>query len=182
LTQCLTRDRGRGRPGHPDFQALQHYPTQGPAICSTMFSICSTSGDTILTGLPLRRRKELLKKILPLFRTCGSAITWKKRASCSSASSRQGAGRDRREARPKRLRSGQKEPAVAEGEDADHPGGRDRRIHGTGREQELFREPGPRLFKGDPLISIGSVGTGSRRRSQGHPRTAGASDPKRVPL
>jgi bifunctional non-homologous end joining protein LigD len=51
--------------GRPDFQALQHYPDEGEGhLLYYVFDILHFQGHD-LTGLPLLRRKELLKKILP---------------------------------------------------------------------------------------------------------------------
>lgn len=51
--------------GRPDFQALQHYPdSQGGHLLYYVFDLLHFQGHD-LTGLPLSRRKELLKKILP---------------------------------------------------------------------------------------------------------------------
>jgi bifunctional non-homologous end joining protein LigD len=51
--------------GGPDFQALQHYPGTGRGhLLYTVFDLLYFRGHD-LTGLPLIRRKELLKKILP---------------------------------------------------------------------------------------------------------------------
>jgi len=51
--------------GRPDFQALQHYQDSGKAhLLYYVFDLLYFRGHD-LTGLPLLRRKELLKKILP---------------------------------------------------------------------------------------------------------------------
>ncbi len=51
--------------GRPDFQALQHYQTTGKGhLFYYLFDILYFHGHD-LTGLPLARRKELLKKIIP---------------------------------------------------------------------------------------------------------------------
>jgi bifunctional non-homologous end joining protein LigD len=52
--------------GRPDFQALQHYQDSGSGhLLYYVFDLLYFRGYD-LTGLPLLRRKELLKKILPL--------------------------------------------------------------------------------------------------------------------
>jgi bifunctional non-homologous end joining protein LigD len=51
--------------GRPDFQALQHYQDSGSGhLLYYVFDLLYFRGHD-LTGLPLLRRKELLKKILP---------------------------------------------------------------------------------------------------------------------
>jgi bifunctional non-homologous end joining protein LigD len=51
--------------GRPDFQALQHYPDSGSGhLLYCVFDLLYFRGRD-LTDLPLQRRKELLKKILP---------------------------------------------------------------------------------------------------------------------
>jgi bifunctional non-homologous end joining protein LigD len=51
--------------GLPDFQALQHYPgAVSGHLIYYVFDLLYLAGHD-LTGLPLRRRKELLKKVLP---------------------------------------------------------------------------------------------------------------------
>lgn len=51
--------------GRPDFQALQHYPDSGRGhLLFYVFDLLHFRGHD-LTGLPLSRRKELLKKVLP---------------------------------------------------------------------------------------------------------------------
>jgi bifunctional non-homologous end joining protein LigD len=51
--------------GRPDFQALQHYQDSGSGhLLYYVFDLLHFRGHD-LTGLPLLRRKELLKKILP---------------------------------------------------------------------------------------------------------------------
>jgi bifunctional non-homologous end joining protein LigD len=51
--------------GRPDFQALQHYQTTGSGhLLYYVFDLLYFQGHD-LTGLPLLRRKELLKKIMP---------------------------------------------------------------------------------------------------------------------
>jgi bifunctional non-homologous end joining protein LigD len=51
--------------GHPDFQMLQHYQKFGSGhLLYYVFDLLYFQGHD-LTGLPLLRRKELLKKILP---------------------------------------------------------------------------------------------------------------------
>jgi bifunctional non-homologous end joining protein LigD len=51
--------------GRPDFHALQHYPDAGRGhLLYYVFDLLYVEGHD-LTGLPLVRRKELLKKILP---------------------------------------------------------------------------------------------------------------------
>jgi bifunctional non-homologous end joining protein LigD len=51
--------------GHPDFQSLQNYPKSGGGhLLYYVFDLLHFEGRD-LTGLPLLRRKELLKKILP---------------------------------------------------------------------------------------------------------------------
>src|SRR5574341_559157 len=51
--------------GRPDFQALQHYQDPGNGhLLYYVFDLLHFRGHD-LTGLPLQRRKELLKKILP---------------------------------------------------------------------------------------------------------------------
>jgi len=52
--------------GRPDFQQLQHYPDSGNGyLLYCVFDLLYFQGHD-LTGLPLLRRKELLKKILPV--------------------------------------------------------------------------------------------------------------------
>ena len=52
--------------GHPDFQMLQDYPRSAKGhLRYYVFDLLHLEGHD-LTGLPLARRKELLKKILPL--------------------------------------------------------------------------------------------------------------------
>ncbi len=51
--------------GRPNFQMLQNYPKSGPGyVLYYVFDLLFCHGHD-LTNLPLRRRKELLKKILP---------------------------------------------------------------------------------------------------------------------
>ncbi len=50
--------------GMPDFQALQHYPDSGGHLLYYVFDLLYFQGHD-LTGLPLLKRKEILKKILP---------------------------------------------------------------------------------------------------------------------
>lgn len=51
--------------GHPDFQALQHYQDSGRGyLLYYVFDLLYLNGHD-LTGMPLLRRKDFLKKILP---------------------------------------------------------------------------------------------------------------------
>jgi bifunctional non-homologous end joining protein LigD len=51
--------------GRPDFQMLQHYPDSGSGhLLYTVFDLLYFQGHDLM-GLPLLRRKEFLKKILP---------------------------------------------------------------------------------------------------------------------
>jgi bifunctional non-homologous end joining protein LigD len=50
--------------GRPDFQRLQHYHDSGDHLLYYVFDLLYFRGRD-LTGLPLLRRKELLRKILP---------------------------------------------------------------------------------------------------------------------
>ncbi|MBE0618458.1 MAG: non-homologous end-joining DNA ligase, partial [Proteobacteria bacterium] len=50
--------------GHPDFQRLQDYPKSGGHLLYYVFDLLHFQGHD-LTGLPLLRRKEILKRILP---------------------------------------------------------------------------------------------------------------------
>ncbi len=50
--------------GHPDFQKLQHYQPGSGHLLYYVFDLLHFRGHD-LTGLPLLRRKDLLKKILP---------------------------------------------------------------------------------------------------------------------
>ena len=51
--------------GHPDFQMLQHYQDSGGGhLLYYVFDLLYFQGHD-LTNLPLLRRKELLKKVLP---------------------------------------------------------------------------------------------------------------------
>lgn len=51
--------------GHPDFQRLQDYPKGGGHLLYYVFDLLHFEGRD-LTGLPLLRRKELLRKVLPV--------------------------------------------------------------------------------------------------------------------
>jgi bifunctional non-homologous end joining protein LigD len=50
--------------GHPEFQRLQDYPKSGGHLLYYVFDLLHFEGHD-LTGLPLLRRKEILKRILP---------------------------------------------------------------------------------------------------------------------
>ncbi|MBP1700673.1 MAG: dependent ligase [Deltaproteobacteria bacterium] len=126
--------------GRPDFQMLQHYQDSGSGhLLYYVFDLLHFRGHD-LTALPLLRRKEFLdspvhpKNTIQRSRMEGRRLILQRRQ-------RKGTGRDHRQTFSKRVRSGQKEPGVAEGEDAAHAGGRDRRIHRTGRGQKIFRRP-----------------------------------------
>ncbi len=128
--------------GRPDFQLLQHYQGSGNGhLLYYVFDLLYFQGHD-LTGLPLLRRKELLKKILPsLPRIRFSDHVWNRWGLVLPGLQRKGTGGDHRQTCRERVRTGQKEQAVAEGEDAAHARGGDRGIHGTERGKKIFRHP-----------------------------------------
>ena len=130
--------------GRPDFQMLQDYQESGSGhLLYYVFDLLYFRGHD-LTDLPLLRRKELLKKILPSApKIKFSDHVWKEGVLFFKVVKEKGLEGIIAKHSQSVYRSGQKEPAVAEGEDAAHAGGRDRGIHGTERGQKIFRRPCP---------------------------------------
>ncbi len=128
--------------GHPDFQMLQDYQKSGSGhLLYYVFDLLYFEGHD-LTNLPLLRRKELLKKILPSApKIKFSDHVCERGRPVFQGRQRKGTRGDHRQTFSKRVPDGQEEPAVAEGEDAAHAGGRDRGIHGTERGAESISAP-----------------------------------------
>ena len=171
--------------GHPDFQMLQNYRKSGKGhLLYYVFDLLHFQGHD-LTNLPLLRRKELLKKILPSSpKIKFSDHVVERGRLVFQCRQRKGTRGDHRQTFSKRVPDGQKEPPVAEGEDAAYAGGRDRRIHGTERGQKIFRHPCPRRLRRGRVDLHRSFGRRIRgEKSEGNPRKNGSPDPeKNAPL
>jgi len=147
--------------GHPDFQALQHYQdTRTGHLLYYVFDLLYFQGHD-LTGLPLRRRKELLKKVLPSSSNIRFSDHVEKEGIlffsvvrdkglegivAKHAHSSYEAGRRSRQWLKVKTRITQ-EGVIA---GFTEPGG----------SRSYFGSLVLGLFEGDPLISIGSVGSG----------------------
>jgi len=147
--------------GHPDFQALQHYQdTRTGHLLYYVFDLLYFQGHD-LTGLPLRRRKELLKKVLPSSSNIRFSDHVEKEGIlffsvvrdkglegivAKHAHSSYEAGRRSRQWLKVKTRITQ-EGVIA---GFTEPGG----------SRNYFGSLVLGLFEGDPLISIGSVGSG----------------------
>ena len=170
--------------GRPDFQALQHYQDSGSGhLLYYVFDLLYFRGHD-LTDLPLLRRKELLKKILPSApKIRFSDHVWKEGVLFYEVAKEKG----------------------LEGIVAKHS----QSVYETGRRSRQwlkvktrltqegviagFTEPGGSrkyfgalvlgVFEGDELIYIGHRGRRIHGEpSQGYSRKIGAPDPKRMPL
>ncbi len=131
--------------GRPDFQMLQNYQKSASGhLLYYVFDLLFFRGHD-LTSLPLLRRKELLKKILPADQVPKIQRSRKERGHpVFQGCQRKGARGNHRQTCSKRLPDGQEKPAVAEDQGATHPGRRDCGIHGTEREEKIFWQPGLR--------------------------------------
>ena len=128
--------------GHPDFQMLQDYQkSRRGHLLYYVFDLLYFEGHD-LTNLPLLRRKELLKKILPSAPNIKLSDHVSERGRLVfQRRQRKRARGDHRQTFSKCVPDGQEESTMAQGEDAAHAGGRDRGIHGTEGEQKEFRRP-----------------------------------------
>ena len=170
--------------GHPDFQMLQDYQKSGSGhLLYYVFDLLYFAGHD-LTGLPLVRRKELLKKILPSAPNIKfSDHVAKEGILFFQVVKEKGLEGIIAKHSQSAYRIGPEEPAMAEGEDAPHAGGGDRGLHGAAGEQKAFRRPGPGRLPGGRADLHRPYRRRLRGRdAQGNPRKTGSPDPEEVPL
>ena len=155
-----------GDDGRPSFEGLQRHDSQ---VVFQAFDVLEIDGNDV-TGLAYEQRRDLLAKVLDAGDNWTVPGTSHRRGSGTAGSyCRAGARRGDGQTAGQRLRGGQAQPELAQGEEPDLDGGRDRRLHPGERQPQRHlrrtarRQTRRRPCSASPEASVpGSHSAGSR--------------------